>query len=201
MTTGTGSSSQVHAIVLTFDDGPHPDLTPQLLGVLADKEVRAVLFVLGKSLQTPQAMEIVKLAHSRGHIIGNHAYSHGQLSKMTPQAIEEELTKTDALIAPYQGAVKLFRPPYGERTAAIKNAAAKIGCQSVFWDVDPRDWDKKLQPDGWIDEAITQLKARGRKQRSVVLLHDIHKTTVEGTGTLIDRIRDEISGATIVPYA
>ena len=102
-------------IALTFDDGPHPYYTEQLLDGLKEREVRATFFVMGKNVE--QYPELVERMSEEGHLVGNHTYSHMQLSQSNEDAFREELVKTNEMIEKLTGQeVQYVRPPYGPST-------------------------------------------------------------------------------------
>lgn len=99
-------------IAITFDDGPHPYYTEQLLDGLKERGVKATFFVMGKNVE--QYPELVERMHNEGHLIGNHTYSHIQLNRGNGDSFKEELIKTSELIEELTGQeVQYVRPPYG----------------------------------------------------------------------------------------
>ncbi|MCX7899611.1 MAG: polysaccharide deacetylase family protein [Methylocystis sp.] len=169
---------------LTFDDGPHPTYTPQVLQALADHGVKATFFVVGRNVAAYPA--IVKSIAAAGHQIGNHSFSHANLSNLSPKDIRAELTRTEKLIAPYLGKRKLFRPPYGAHNAKVDAVVAELGCSLILWNVDTLDWNKSFQPTKWVLHGLDQIRAR---DTSNVLCHDIHRTTAAHLDKFIARIK------------
>ena len=99
----------------------------------------------------------------------------------------EEITKTHNLIVELTGSCKYFRPPYGNSGKNVDQVVAELGCSTVMWTVDPRDWSSERKSGGaWVDFAMESIRKR---EDSLVLMHDIHKSTVDHVGTLIKRIR------------
>lgn len=170
---------------LTFDDGPHETVTPQVLDVLQAERVRATFFVVGEAVERGGA-ELLRRAAAEGHAIGLHGWRHEDLVGRDPHEVRDELRRAHELVAGCVGPVSLFRPPFGESTLQIDAFAAVLGCRKVLWDVDPRDWDPGFQPDGWIDSAISQLR---RLKSARVLLHDVHPTTAAGLAGFIRQVR------------
>ncbi|MCU0911659.1 MAG: polysaccharide deacetylase family protein [Rhodobacteraceae bacterium] len=169
---------------LTFDDGPHPRYTPKVLEVLAAHGVRATFFLIGSNARLYP--RIVERIAREGHGIANHTWRHPNLAKLPPDAVREEIRLTDALLAPYMGGRKLFRPPYGAHNATVDAIVASFGYRMVLWNVDTVDWSKAFQPDRWVDHGIAQIAARAS---SLVLNHDIHKTTAANLDTFLRRIK------------
>ena len=128
-------------LALTFDDGPNPAWTPQLLEVLAEHDVKATFFMLGA-----HAMAEPRLARrivDEGHLIGSHSWSHLNLALTGPTQIREELTRTRDLLAQIAGApVKYFRPPFGARRPAVLRIARELGMTTVMWNAMTSDWSE-----------------------------------------------------------
>lgn len=178
-------------MVLTFDDGPHTRHTPRLLDALATAGVQAVFFVLGKSVKAQGGREIVRRAYEAGHRIGNHTFSHPDLTKLNESQIRRELLDTEELIRDFLTGHKLFRPPYGAHNSTVDRIVSELGYHTVLWSVDPEDWKPTNKPAKWIKQAIDRISSRGH---SVVLCHDIHASTV-------DNISEFIRQAKAVPRA
>lgn len=169
---------------LTFDDGPDPESTPQVLAALSGADIKATFFMLGRNVEAhPRLAERVFEA---GHRIGNHSYSHPHLTDLAEAEIREEIVRADRLLAPYLGAEKLFRPPYGHTNALVAQIAADLGYRQVRWTVDPRDWDSDYKPRKWMDFAIARMHALSS---CVVLLHDVQPGTGANLAAFIARIR------------
>lgn len=180
-----GSQKGVREIAFTFDDGPNPKTTPKLLGILAKHNIKAVFFVLGEKIATPEGRQIVERAHREGHLIGNHSHSHPNLKKLSEQQIRSEITRTHDLICECVSGCKIFRPPYGAINSMVNKVLRDLDYDSVMWNVDTLDW--KLKTNGaWVEHGMTQIKNR---EDSLVLMHDIHPTTVNNVENLIARIK------------
>lgn len=175
---------------LTFDDGPSPATTPQVLAALARADLKATFFMLGVNAEANP--RLVEQVFEAGHRIGNHSYSHPHLTDLGETEIREEIARTDRLLAPYLGADKLFRPPYGHTNPLVRKVAGELGYRHVLWTVDLRDWHKDFKPDKWMDHGVSQMTALST---CVVLLHDIQAGTGTYLGSFIERIRG-IAGAT-----
>ncbi|WP_018750148.1 polysaccharide deacetylase family protein [Paenibacillus sanguinis] len=109
------------AIAFTFDDGPNPLYTPQVLDIFASCQGKATFFMIGQQIE--QSTDTALAVHTQGHEIGNHTYSHPSLPKITPDECREELRQTESLIVQLTGSKpRVFRPPYvafNEQVAAI----------------------------------------------------------------------------------
>jgi peptidoglycan/xylan/chitin deacetylase (PgdA/CDA1 family) len=130
--------------------------------------------------------EIVKRILAEGHEIGNHSWSHPQLSAMSDAKVRDELQKTQDAIKKACGMTPtLLRPPYGAFTARQRNwAHGEWGFTCILWDVDPQDW--KYRNAEHVKREILKAAVSG----SIVLSHDIHKTTVDAMPEVLDTLRD-----------
>lgn len=167
---------------MTFDDGPHAQNTPRLLDMLKQRKIHATFFFVGQCVQ--ENPEIVKRIVAEGHEIGNHSWSHPDLAKMSDASVQNEIQKTqDAIIAACGQAPKLMRPPYGAFTARQRAwAHGTWGFQIILWDVDPVDW--KIRNSEHVKMEILKQAVPG----SIVLSHDIHKTTVDAMPEMLDAL-------------
>lgn len=169
-------------VYLTFDDGPNAGNDPRLLRVLRRAQVPATFFMVGRSLALdPGAVARLYLA---GHAIGNHSWSHTDLTTLSPAGIDAELRGTQRLFRGAGGAC--VRPPYGAVNATVMSEAARLGMRVVLWDVDPQDWAHQDTP-----YIVTQVMTHVR-DRSIVLLHDgggVRSATISAVKQLIPLLR------------
>lgn len=163
-------SAGTKMIALTFDDGPHPKVTEQILEILDRHHAKATFFMVGERVQ--YYPETVQNVFRRGHEIGNHTWSHSDLSKMEEEEVAGEITATNEAIRQVTGKrPAVFRPPYGSLTDAIRQ---KIDMQIVLWSADTFDWKHKDA-----DILLTEVTNRVHDQ-AIVLMHDIYPSTAEG---------------------
>lgn len=137
-------------ILLTFDDGPHPVNTRKLLDILSANDIKAVLFMVGQSLQTAAGKTLLERAKKEGHLIGNHTYSHPDLAKLTAQKVKDEIVKTRDLIGDTPQGVKIFRPPYGSESSLSRAVVRDLGYETMLWNVDSLDWHPKYKVGAWV---------------------------------------------------
>src|SRR5215510_13529880 len=123
-------------VALTFDDGPTPGVTEEVLSILNEAGVKATFFVIGSELE--QNLEEGRKIVAAGHELGNHTYSHKRMVLKTPSFIESEIERTDQLIrqAGYQSTI-YFRPPYGKKLILLPYFLARTSRKTITWDVEP----------------------------------------------------------------
>lgn len=168
-------------IALTFDDGPHPYYTEQLLDGLKERDVKVTFFVLGKHVE--QYPELVERMSEDGHLIGNHTYSHMQLNQKNGEAFKEELVKTSKLIEELTGQeVQYVRPPYGTWNKSFEK---ELNMFPVLWTIDPLDWSSS-NVSGIVRKVTTKAQ-----ENSIILMHDEYKTTVTAALEIIDELKEE----------
>lgn len=133
------STDEVRKIAITFDDGPHPHYTEQLLDGLKERGVVATFFVTGEHAELHP--DIIKRMQEEGHLIGNHTYSHIQLTKQNRENFKQELIKTNEILKEIIGEdVQYVRPPYGSWDKSFEK---ELNMFPVLWTVDPLDWCSK----------------------------------------------------------
>ncbi|RRJ67765.1 polysaccharide deacetylase family protein [Paenibacillus oralis] len=155
---------KVKQVALTFDDGPDPRFTPQVLDVLQREGVKATFFVLGNRAKKFPAL--VKRIHHEGHLIGNHSFSHPNFGKRSLKQFQTEILRTEKIIKQTVGyRPKLIRPPYGEIRETQIQWVKKNGCTIVNWNVDSLDWKG-------LDKAKVEANVLGAAgPGSIVLFH------------------------------
>jgi len=171
---------------LTFDDGPHPELTPRVLDTLRRHGIKATFFLRGDMAAASPA--IVERISAEGHSIGNHTFNHLHLPELTRDEIISELEKTRALIAPHQHDWRLFRPPYGELDDKAQYVIEELGYKVHKWTVDPRDWDPESRSQRWVETALTDIVGQ---RRAIVVMHDVRETTAQHLDTFITRLKTQ----------
>ncbi|NEM05651.1 polysaccharide deacetylase family protein [Geodermatophilus normandii] len=177
----------LRCIALTFDDGPGP-YTAALLDELRAEDVRATFFVVGRNAAAHP--DLVRRLVADGHAVGNHTWSHPRLPDVGAAAVGTELDRTAVVLADLGVRTSLMRPPYGATDATVASVAADRGYAQVLWDVDTRDWWNR-------DVAITTERAlAGAHRGAIVLMHDIHPTTVRAVPGIVDAL--QAAGYTLV---
>ncbi|MBQ8908110.1 MAG: polysaccharide deacetylase family protein [Clostridia bacterium] len=126
-------------IALTFDDGPHPRYTPEILRLLEQYGIKATFFVVGENMEI--YAEAAKALIASPHEIGNHTYTHPHMSALDEKALREEIEKTEEIIRALGGTSSgLFRPPEGKKSAVHTALLEEMAYKTVLWSIDTRDW-------------------------------------------------------------
>ena len=158
-------------IALTFDDGPNDIVTERLLDVIAQHNVRASFFLIGRYVrQRPQIARAIAVS---GHLIGNHTMTHPWLAWQSSGRIRQELTDCNAVLEDTLGIpIRYFRAPHGARRPAVLAIARELGLTPVQWNIIPKDW----QPVGAEEIAARTVLGITRNQQqnraSNIVLHD-----------------------------
>jgi len=152
-------------VYLTFDDGPDPRYTPQILHILDSFGVRATFFELGS--QVSQYPGVTARVHRRGHSVQNHTWSHVDLRYLSWPAFRHQIRATDRQIRAQVGYTPgCLRPPFGAVSKRVHVRAARLGKKIRLWTVDPRDWSRPGV------SAIVHRVLHSVASGSVILLHD-----------------------------
>ena len=176
-------NTAVRQVALTFDDGPHPTYTPQVLSLLKKYGIQATFFCIGKHvLQHP---ELVKELHDQGHVVANHTFTHAATIDFHSKAKWlEELRQADATIANIIGRTPLFfRPPYGVTTPHLAKAIWETGHTVVGWRLRPYDTLQRT-PQQLINTILKRTKPG-----DIILLHDTHKRIVPVLEQLLPELK------------
>ena len=164
-------ASALPQLALTFDDGPNPAWTPQLLDILARHEIRATFFLIGQFAAIQP--KLVQRMHTAGHLIANHTWTHPNLAITSAARTREELSSTTEEIQQIIGApIRYFRPPYGGRRPSTLQIARELGLEPVLWNAITPDWSAKSPEPvaARMQKIITRNQTRGYATNLV--LHD-----------------------------
>jgi len=152
-------------VALTFDDGPWPTQTEQVLDILAENDVKASFFMVGYLAERYPA--IARRVADEGHLIGNHTQNHTILTRQSPEVTRNQITGGSGTLQKVTGtAPTWFRPPGGGMNTSVLYEAQRMKMDLVMWDVDPQDWRRP----GVEPMLASMLSSIG--PGSVVLLHD-----------------------------
>ena len=171
-----GEEDVAKKIALTFDDGPHPRYTEQLLDGLKERNVVATFFVTGENAQNYP--NIIRREQEEGHLIGNHTYSHIQLTSGNRETFREELVKTNEILENITGeTVSFVRPPYGSWDKSFEK---ELNMFPVLWNIDPLDWCSHNA------ECIAAKVVENAGDGDIILMHDYYDTSVTAALEVVD---------------
>ena len=166
-------------IALTFDDGPHPVYTKKAAGRSAKTRRKGNLFLIGENIEGNE--ELVKQMAEDGHLIGNHTWSHADITKMSDKQACEEITKTSELVRSIVGYdTEYIRPPFG---AWNKTWSVVLRMFPVLWTIDPLDW-KTENADQIVEKVMSEAK-----ENAIILLHDRYEASVEAALRIVDLLK------------
>lgn len=176
---------------LTFDNGPHPGPTGEVLDELGRWGIGATFFVVGERLREPAGLALARRAAAEGHRIGNHTLTHRrQLGTIIDaEELAHEIDEAQRLIGDLAGDEHLVRP-YGAGGVIDDRLLGPLGVAHlrrrkstcVLWNCLPRDW---IDPEGWVDRCLAQVAGGGHW---VVVLHDVPGACAARLGELLDRV-------------
>lgn len=170
-------------VALTYDDGPGPE-TPKLLETLDRARASVTFFELGSSIKVRQ--DVVKQVASSGQEIGNHTLTHPPLAKQSLDHVKHEVVGNSEKLAELIGAKPLiFRPPYGSHNDSVDQIVGAEGMAIIQWNVDSNDWRSK-------NTEATQREALAgalKLSQPIVLMHDIHATTIEAAPKILETLK------------
>lgn len=179
----SAASNGRKTIALSFDDGPHASLTPRILQVLKEYEVKAAFFCIGRQVRDNQAL--CKQIFDEGHMIGNHSYSHDLwFDLFSAQKMTEDLRQMNQLVNKIIGASpRLFRPPYGVTNPNLKKAIKNNQFISIGWTIRSLDTVAKDR------EKLLKTVIKSLKPGAIVLFHDTCKITLDVLPAFIEQVR------------
>jgi len=193
-----------HRIALTFDDGPDPEYTPRVLGILAAASVPAAFFLVGEKAERNH--DIVRQIDAGNHLIGTHTYRHRHAYLITPGQARREVRQAIAVIADIVSPPFWFRPPWGAFNLSIRLTAAGAGQHIALWSVNGADWKQDRTADDIVAAVTRRLRpgaivvlhdsggAAGAPEQTVAALPDIIDWAKEN-GYIWERLDDLVGGS------
>ena len=192
--TFSGRELPPKTVVLTFDDGPHPKYTAEISAILKQYDVPAVFFQVGRNLgnvatdgkiSLKKGADISRQLGKSGFVLGNHSYTHAQLSKETGEGLKAEILNTDELLKVIDSQrAPLFRFPYGSYNAEAMQHIKSVQLKSVLWNIDSLDWADPI-PRSIADRVLRALE---KEKRGIILFHDIHERTISTLPLVLDHL-------------
>jgi peptidoglycan-N-acetylglucosamine deacetylase len=179
-------------VTLTFDNGPEPEVTPEVLECLARHKIRATFFVMGRKAATPDGAALIRRALAQAHWIGNHTFTHSApLGRVAPETALREFDQAEHTLAWIDQPRRLFRPPGSgelghhllQPVIVDKLIAGSYTC--VLWNSAPGDWH---DPDGWVDRAVADCRSR---DWTLMALHDKPNGAMRHLDDFLSRLENE----------
>jgi len=183
-------------LTLSFDNGPEPEVTPRVLDILAERDLKSTFFVIGEKLADPVRRKLAQRAHDEGNWIGNHTFTHSVPlgEQRDSHTAENEIGRTQDLIGDLAHPARWFRPFGGGGNLdhrllkpSVVDHLIRRRHSCVLWNAIPRDWD---DPDGWVDRALDQCRAQAW---TLMVLHDLPTGAMAHIEDFLDRA--EAAGA------
>lgn len=170
-------------VALTFDDGPG-EATGRLLEMLNAADAKVTFFVVGPNAD--KHSDVIRLQIQDGHEVGNHTEHHLELPRSAARLIHEELNGTRERLKRITGMdPTLFRPPYGATDRKVRKEAEKEGVAQIMWSVDTVDWRVRNS------DAVARRAIKGLRRNAIILMHDIHPTSVDAMPKILKAIKDK----------
>ncbi|RZN34159.1 polysaccharide deacetylase family protein [Bradyrhizobium sp. Leo121] len=177
-------------LTLSFDNGPEPEVTPRVLDILRERDIKTTFFVIGEKLRDPARRKLAARAHDDGHWIGNHTFTHsiplGQQADADTAA--NEIGRTQAAIGDLAHPQRWFRPFGGGGNLddrllkpSVVDYLKRNKHSCVLWNAIPRDWE---DPDGWVGRALDQC---GSQPWTLMVLHDLPTGAMDHLEDFLDR--------------
>ncbi len=179
-TTITRVPTDQPVVAMTFDDGPHQSLTPQLLDMLAARNIKATFYVVGRRVAMyPQLTQRIA---AEGHEIGNHTWNHPRLTSLSNDGLMRELDRTSEVIYQTVGRPPVtMRPPYGLLSNRQRMLISeRRALPTILWSVDPQDWRRPGS------SVVANRIVGGAHTGAVILAHDIISSTVRAMPAALD---------------
>lgn len=185
-------------VMFTFDDGPYPGSTEQILDTLKQENIKAVFFVTGYGSKNE---EILKRIADEGHTIGTHTMNHPNLRDLTKEEQRAEIVGVNEIVERVTGqSVKYVRPPFGAYNADTEALAEELGFEIVNWSHGSGDW-LDVPADGYKDPAAIVFDVLEEDEplpgmtplhdRAVILMHDVHQHTADALPEIIQGLREK----------
>jgi len=179
-------------VVLTFDDGPNPATTPQIIAILHKHHAPATFFNNGMRYSAAAKAIASQIAHDPDFMLGNHTQNHIDLAKQTAAKVTSEVMQTDALIRAAGSNAKYLRFPFGSASCAAKHYVEGLGYTVVGWHIDSADWCYAAGH-GYCSPATFQyvtdslrhdmvgfiMQQLHQNNGGIILMHDIHQSTAD----------------------
>lgn len=169
---------------LTFDDGPNPEYTPQVLDLLDRFNAKATFFLIGERARAHP--EVVREIIARGHAVGNHSYSHRVLPDLAVDELPGEIDRARGILSELAGmAIGMYRPPRGRMSATALRYLLRRRLQIVMWSIDTLDYHRDSS-----EAVVERLRWEQPGAGDIILFHDDNPFTLKALPPVIERIID-----------
>lgn len=176
------------AVALTFDAGGETDGFTELLAALEAAHVRCTFFLTGQ--WASQHPDLARLIHKRGHEIGNHTWSHPDLTQVSDNRVRNEIDQAEQILTPLNGRSPrpLWRAPYGARNGRVLRIANELGYRSIYWTIDSLD---SLPPRKSPDFLVNRIMGRSDRDLAgaIILMHVGEPTTAQAVPEILERLQ------------
>lgn len=170
-------------IYITFDDGPHPDNTLNIINILRKENIKATFFMVGNEME--KHPEVVNAVVNDGHRIGYHSYSHESLKQVTFKEFLKDLNKTRLLEEKFKIKFKYYRPPYGDLSLLTTMWLIFNRWKIAMWSLDSMDSFKDKK------DVIKLVSPENINDGEILLFHDDYKLTVDVLPVILERIKNK----------
>lgn len=181
-------------VMLTFDDGPHPETTPKILNLLKEQNVKATFFIIGKEAE--KYPQLVKQINDEGHLIGNHSYSHSNfLPFFWSRKLKKDFKKAEGILKDITGKETVYiRPPFGATSPSYYKLLRKTSYKSIGWSFRSFDTLSKNKE----DLKTKTFHAISLIDNPILLFHDTQQITLEVLPDILNYIKEK-GKKTILP--
>ncbi|GIH26988.1 hypothetical protein Aph01nite_52980 [Acrocarpospora phusangensis] len=172
--------AKLKCVALTFDDGPG-DETGEVLDTLAEHGAKATFYVVGRMVNDKSAALLQRMV-VEGHELGNHSWDHPSLPSLSPGALKDQLVRTQEAVGRYTGVrMRTMRPPYGATDKGVAAMTRRFGMSQILWGLDTLDWRDR-------DADLVAKRCQRARPGDIILMHDIHESTVKSVPMLLDML-------------
>ncbi|GAA0418416.1 hypothetical protein Acor_19550 [Acrocarpospora corrugata] len=171
---------RLKCVALTFDDGPG-DETGQVLDALAQHGAKATFYIVGKMV-TEKTAGLLRRMVTEGHELGNHSWDHPSLPSLSSDGLKSQLVRTQHAVGQVTGVrMRTMRPPYGATNRSVAAMTRRYGMAQIMWGLDTLDWRDR-------NSDLVAKRCQKAKEGDVILMHDIHASTVRAVPMLLDML-------------
>lgn len=162
----TAGPADGNRLYLSFDDGPNPQYTPQLLELLQEHRAKATFFLIGQQIE--KHTQLARRIFAEGHALGNHSYSHPRFEQLSPADQREQISRTDRLLSTIDGCARhAFRPPRGVLPLSMLVRCIRERRRIDYWSYDTLDYSRCA-----LDDMLPSIRRNPVRSGDILLMHD-----------------------------